>query len=116
MKTHRLLQLLDETLTDTQITDDLSRVLRSGSTNDHAAIEIQGSKVDIPLNVSSRVVTKAVFKDRYNSGFGTLRAQVALGEVIDHADGDVIPKYCFTTLYYDEDCNLISTDFHKQLR
>ena len=116
MKTDTLFHLLDETLSDFQINEDLLKQLRSSTANGHAVIEIEGARVRVPLNVDFMVVTKAVFKDRYNSGFGVFRAQVAIGDVIDHEDGDVIAKYCFATLYYDENCNLISSDFHRNLR
>ena len=116
MKTHSLLHLLDETLGDSQIHEDLLKLLQTAKINGDAVIEIEGTRVRIPLNVGLFVVTKAVFKDLYNSGFGTLRAQVAIGNVINHEDGEVVAKYCFATLYYDENGKLISNDFHKQLR
>ena len=111
-----LLHLLDEILSDSQINKNLLHLLRGSRANGHPVIEIEGSSVRVPVNVGFKVVTKAVIKDRYNSGFGVLRAQVAIGDVIDHEDGDVDAKYCFATLYYDNDCNLISSDFHKNLR
>lgn len=116
MKTYSLLQLLDETIGDRRIIEDLLRVLGSSRVNDHSLIEIDGASIRVPLNVGFTVVTKAVFKDRYNSGFGALRAQVAIGEVTDHEDGEVIAKYCFATLYYDQNCNLLSSDFHAKFR
>ncbi len=94
MKTHSLLNLLDETLTDSQVNEDLLQVLQNGRINGLAVIEIEGTRVPVPLNVGLLVVTKAVFKDRYNSDFGTLRAQVAIGDVRGHEVGDVVAKYC----------------------
>jgi hypothetical protein len=115
--TASLIVQFNQILPDERIAEDLRDGLRNSSSMNFVAIELEEERIQVPCDVSIQVVSKALFKDRYNiPGWGTLRAQVALGEVTDPLDGTAFAEYCFGTLYYDENCNLISSDFHKSLR
>lgn len=107
---------LDQILPDSQIAEDVLMLLRESGNDEGAKIELGGDNIYVPYDVNLKIVTKVLVKDDYNSGFGTFRAQIAIGNVTDWEYGIIVPQFCFATLYYNRDCKLITADFHANFR
>jgi hypothetical protein len=116
MDANSLIFHLDQILPDSQITEDVSRLLRESGNDEGAIVEIGGDNIYVPYDVNFKVVKKVLVKDDYNSGFGTFRAQIAIGNVTELEYGVIVPQFCFATLYYNRDCKLITADFHANFR
>ena len=101
---------------DSQIIGDVRRVLSENEGEEGTEVEMEGHNFLIPFDVQIKVISKALFKDDYNASFGVYRAQVAIGDVTSQEYGIVTARYCFATLYYDENRNLITIDFHLKIR
>lgn len=116
MRTVNLIEELDRLLPDSQIIEDITSILwQKGSKG--AEIELERAKVLVPPNTRLEVVTKSLFKEYYDVGFGTCyRAQVAVGGVADQAHGILGAEYCFATLYYSQEQQIITVDFHEDMR
>ena len=111
-----VLLVLDRALPDERIIADVREVLRENSESDAVAVELDGEWLSVPCDVPIEVVTKACFREKYGIGFGTYKAQIALGGVTDEADGFLEAKFCFATLYYTDNAQLITVYFHKDAR
>ncbi len=116
MTTAFILQALHSALPDERVQKDVRAALEEDSTNGHAAIELDGHWVDVPIDAFLEVVTKAFFDERFDVGFGVYRAEVAIGGVVDLRHGFIKAKICFSTLYYNVETKLITLDFHKEFR
>lgn len=107
---------LDQILPDSQVAEDVLRLLRESGNDEGAIIELGGNNIYVPYDVNLKIFTKVLVKDDYNFGFGTFRAQLAIGNVTDLDYGIIVPQFCFATLYYNRDCKLITADFHAERR
>jgi hypothetical protein len=118
MNVVELLQAIDNALPDNQVIADIRRILEDGSGGKaEVAIEVEeGTWEEIPVNAPIQVVTKAFFKEYFGIGFGSFRVQVAVGGVQEEEFGVLFAKYCFATTYYNRTGQLITIDFHKEMR
>lgn len=70
-----------------------------------------------PANARIDVVAKAFILTNYDHAFGNhYIAEVAIGGIEDQGHGVVSPKYFFASLYYSEALQIITVDFHEELR
>ena len=84
---------------------------------DRTNVEPDNDAVHIPIDVSITVITKAFFKEYFDEiGFGTFKAMLALGKVTKKKSGYIEAEYGFSTLYYDDNANFITSDFHTEIR
>ncbi len=113
MNTADVLGYLDTILPDKQVVADVANMLNLSE--GEASVELENLQVSIPTNATIEVVTKALFKDDHETGFGTYKAQVAIGG-IKQASGVTTARYCFATLYYNAVPQLITADFHRNMR
>jgi hypothetical protein len=105
---------MDQILPDIHILKDVSRILWQEAKGE---IELEEGVVSVPEGTAIEMVTKAFFKEYFEEiKFGTYRVQVAIGGVQDQKFGMLYAKYCFATLYYNEKANLVTLDFHKDMR
>ena len=107
---------LDRALPDERIVTDVREVLRESSGSDLAAVELEGEWVSVPCDVPVEVVMKACVREKYGIGFGTHKAQVAVGGITDEAGEFLDAKFCFATLYYNDNVQLTTIDFHRDAR
>lgn len=113
-----LTQAIDNALPDHQVIADIRRILEDESGGKAGvAVEVEEDAwEEIPVNAPIHVVTKAFFKEYFGIGFGSIRVQVAVGEVQEEEIGTLLAKYCFATIYYNKAGQLITVDFHKEMR
>lgn len=119
MNTDLVLQAMDTVLPDAKIVADCRAILGQPECSGTATvcIEFDDGDVHIPLDVEIVVVSKAIFKKYHEFGFGTgYRALVALGGLARIEQGIPEAKYCFMTLYYTAQSELLTEDFHKEMR
>ena len=70
----------------------------------------------IPPNTSLEVITKTFLKEYRNLDFGSgYRVLVAIGDVKQQPYGELAAHYCFATMYFNLQRDLITIDFHKEL-
>lgn len=112
----KILRLVDLVCSDEYVTNlARSETLTAGN---GYSVEVElddGSFVSVECEDNFTVVTKACFKEKFDIEFGVIRALVAIGECKE-VGGIVSASKCFTTLYFDEQLNLISMDYHKNFR
>lgn len=114
MSTVKVAEMLNSTLPNNQILNDVSQIIWETG---EGQIELEGEKNYIPKGTVVDVVTKAFFLEYFDIGFGTCyKVEVAIGGVVDEKHGIFSARYCFATLYYNQDCHLITVDFHKEMR
>ncbi len=113
-----LTQAIDNALPDHQVIADIRRILEDESGGKaEVAVEVEEDTwEEIPVNAPIQVVTKAFFKEYFEIGFGSFRVLMAIGGVQDEKFGLLSAKYCFATIYYDKAGQLITVDFHKEMR
>lgn len=115
-----VMKALDDALTDQQIVRDVLSVLRESSLGGIVKIEIDAENaqtISIPEATPIEIVTKAFLKEYRDINFRTgYRVQVALGGIQDQKHGILYAKFCFATLYYNEQGQMITIDFHKEMR
>ena len=72
----------------------------------------------MPIDTRIDIITKAVFKEYVEMPFGAYKAQVAIGGVKKLTDKERLHQavYCFATLYYSEEGQMTTIDFHSQVR
>ena len=109
MTTSRLYLLLDETLPDEQIVQDLSDIIWNDKELKGINIELNDEWKFVPENTPISIVTKALFKEYYDIPFGTYKVMVAIGRITNNKD-ELTAEYCFATLYYNDHCQLFSMD------
>ena len=115
-KNRMMAQLLDETLPDNKVIDDISAELSEANYN-IAHLKLGGDHAPIPEGTSIMVITKAFFKEYIDEiGFGTFRVMAALGSVTKKKSGLIEAEHGFFTLYYDDNAELLTTDFHTEVR
>ncbi len=103
---------LEQWLPDAVVIDDLKRVLYADSP---VVVELESGDVLIPLECEFEVVSKAFIEQRFDVRWGTcFRAIVAIGNVTRVEYGTIQAKYCFSTLWYNHERKLITTDFSKE--
>ncbi len=106
---------LDYFLTDRLIISDLEKVLKEEV--GELPIELDDDLVSIPLGVKLEIVSKSYRQSTYKNGFcNHYEVQVAIGGVAKKHSSILYPKYCFATLFYTDKKELITLDFHSQMR
>ena len=116
-KTQDLNDALDGMLPDSKIIADIYGVLREEVDGNTTSIELdEGLWTPVPTDVPIFVISKSFFTRRYDIGFGTYRALVSLGAPILEKSGGLVSTYCFSTLYYNADAELITLDFYREMR
>jgi len=112
-----LLKNLDDVLPDYKIIADLREIIREGTEGNQTHIEINETWISVPVQVPIVMITKAFFKEYFDGvGFGTYKVLVSLGPPVQKKSGLMEPEYCFSTLYYNNDAELITLDFHSEMR
>jgi hypothetical protein len=120
MNTEYLFEVIDEILPDKKIVYDflnaISQLENQNSDSQVICIEVDDEEKYIPIDVDVKIITKAVFKEYTDIGFGTYRVMIAVGGIDRQEYGIIFPKHFFATLYYGSDCNFITSDFHNEMR
>ncbi len=107
---------IEQLLPNRIVNDTLKKVLDQALLDGMYVIEVEEGTLRIPLTVEIIVLTKAVFKEYLPlEGFGDIKVLVSLGEVLGK-NGIYRSRYCFTTLYFNGEANLITCDFHTDWR
>ncbi len=111
-------EALDAVLPDERILRDLTQALAEagGASSQDADIETEHGHVRISPDAEKAIVTKAFFKEYYDIPFGVYRVQVALGGVEKQQHGVLYARYCFATLYYNRRGEVITVDYHTDMR
>jgi hypothetical protein len=110
-------KLMDDLLPDAKIKEDLAQILWSEDDEDMGKVEINDDEwITIPVNCELAITTKAFFKEYYGINFGPFKVQVAIGGVEKEEFGILYAKYCFTTIYYNEETQWFSVDFYSEMR
>ncbi len=110
-------KVIDNFLPDERVLDDVFLLLREDQGPEGTAIEFETGRVRVPENPQVAVVTKAYLKEYYDVGFGSgYRVQVAIGGVQEEQFGILKARYCFATLYYNCEREMITADFHQDMR
>lgn len=113
MSTERLIGLLNNLLPDNRILKDVNQILNQEIERGYFS-ESEPEKIP-PKDVTSEVVDKRFILLRYEAGFGNRYvSRVAVGGVLKHRSGVIIPRYFFATAYYTDDLHLITVDFHDE--
>lgn len=112
MNTINMVRLLNSVLPDQKIITDATCLLKE---------EIEaGAFDDLGLHEMPRAVdimSKVFVLANYGNAFGNhYITQVAISGKEDEEDGVVTPKHFFASLYYTENMQLITADFHEELR
>lgn len=116
MTTTEIIESLEAILTDEKITNDINNILWKDIDKDADSVEIylDGEKpIFIPRGAKISVVTKALFSEHYEVGFGVYRIEVAIGGVLSQEHGILEAGYCFALLYYNENLQVITVDYSE---
>ena len=107
--------ILDDFLPDSRVKEDLLNILWKDELE--CEIELEKGKIKVPRDALLEVVYKSYRQNKYQVGLGNYYAvQVAIGGVIKKESGILYPAYCFATLFYDRERNIITTDVHPRMR
>jgi len=102
-------------LPDKLVISDLKRILKEEV--GELPVELGKARVVIPIDAKLEVISKIYRQDKYKVGFRNYyRVQVAIGGIVKQNAGILYPKYCFVTLFYTDKKELITLDFHAQMR
>ncbi len=116
MNKKKLEQLLDELLPDSKVIDDINQELAEAYL-DSAHAKSDEDTALVPIGVSITVITKAFFKEYLDEiGFGTFKVMLALGQVTKKKSGYIEAEHGFSTLHYSDVAELITVDFHAEMR
>ncbi len=106
---------LDDFIRDSQIKHDLLNILWEDELE--CEIELETGTIKVPRDTLLEVVSKSYRQNKYGIGFGNYyAAQVAIGGVKKQQCGLLYPVYCFATLFYNSERNIITTDVHPEMR
>ena len=107
---------LDDFISDSQIKRDLGYILRNDIADEKVEINDE-YYITIPSGAKLEVIAKSCRQNHYHSSFGDHYAVlVAIGGVVNITSGIPVPQYCYATLFYSSDKNLITLDFHSEMR
>ncbi|BDI30758.1 hypothetical protein CCAX7_28090 [Capsulimonas corticalis] len=118
MDAAQIATILNVTLPDRRVLEDLSTKLQRLARSAHKSKEM-GDEVwrSVPEGASLDIVTKAFYSEYYEGvGFATYKVLVAIGGLEQSEVGMHKAKYCFATLHYDDEAQLITVDFHRDFR
>ena len=112
----KLSAYIDDALPDDLIVNDLKEILWMD--DPPGKVELDSDVITVPEAVTITVITKAFFSERFSIGFGSgFRVLVGIGDIQEGDAGyQLTCRYCFATLHYDEHCQLITEDFHSEMR
>jgi hypothetical protein len=115
MNSSGVIAAMDAVLPDDRILMDVARII--GRERKGGQICVEEDYIDLAGDPKIDLVTKSLFKEYFDISFGSgYRVQVAVGGVKDRASGILFAGYFFATLYYNLECQLVTVDFHKQMR
>ena len=115
--TEQLLARLQQALPDERVESDLRAVLQRAAAGAVAGVELDGQTVAVPVDAAVEVVDRSFYKNYFRDWLPAgYHVQVAVGGVIAQRAGILRARYCFATLYYDAVPNLITLDFHAEMR
>ncbi len=108
---------IDLLLPNSLILDDLKKILWSYP-EEECFVEIDGNKLFVPRDTNLEVIDKIYRKNIYNVSFGKnyFYTHVAIGGVSKVSGGIIDPVYCFSTLFYNSCIEMITVDFHSDMR
>jgi hypothetical protein len=107
--------ILDDFLPDSKIKEDLLNMLWEDELE--CEIELETRNVKVPRDAFLEVISKSYRQNKYDIAFGNYyAAQVAIGGIREQKCGILYPVYCFATLFYDLDRDVITTDVHSDMR
>lgn len=114
------LALLDELVSDKLIEAAWTEMLLKCEMEDgcvHVELEaVEGGYIAVPVEAALEVITKAFFESRFDMSFGHFVVQVAIGGVVGHEASLPKARYCFATLFFNENAECFTADFHRELR
>ncbi|MBD2183323.1 hypothetical protein H6S82_17450 [Planktothrix sp. FACHB-1355] len=110
-----LYPVLDDFLPDYKVKEDLLNILWEDDLE--CEIDLETGKIKVPRDTLLEVISKSYRQNNYQIGFGNYyAAQVAIGGVKKQESGILYPVYCFATLFYNRERDVITTDVHPEMR
>lgn len=107
--------ILDDFLPDSKVKEDLLNILWEDELD--CEIELESGKIKVHRETILEVVSKSYRQNNYQVDFGNYYAiQVTIGGVKYSKCGILYPVYCFATLFYNQNQNVITTDVHPEMR
>lgn len=115
MDSFELEKSIDTVIPNAKVSKDIFAYLKQEGDTLH--VEIDQEYTFVPRDVHMDIVNKIYIKEYYDICFGTgYRVQVAIGGVKQQKHGILYAQYGFATLYYDAQGEVITIDFHKEMR
>jgi hypothetical protein len=107
---------INQFLPDSLIQDDLLKFLW-GDRNE-CEIELdENNTIVVSRSVKLEVIVKLYRHSVYKVGFGNyFCAEVAIGGVTKVSGGIVEPLYCYATIFYSPEKEVITVDVHSDMR
>jgi len=117
-----LKSLIYSNLTDQKIKEDFWSSLiedygTENGSNEIISVPDEVAPLTIPCNIQIDIITRACFIEEVNPAFGESRVLIALGgyETIPNSN-KLTSGLVFSTLFYNQDFNLIIYDLHEDFR
>ena len=111
---------LDEALPDDLIRKAVARIFQKCETvAGHVHVEFEvvpAGYVPVPMDAKIGIVTKSFFVVRLGPIFATFEAQVAIGGIVGSEEKPLRARYCFATLFFNENRECFTADFHIEAR
>lgn len=115
MSSFELEKSIDTVIPNAKVSKDIFAYLKQEG--DTVQIEIDQEYIFVPKDARMDIVNKMYIKEYYDICFGTgYRVQVAIGGVRLQKHGILYAQYGFATLYYDDQGEVITIDFHTEMR
>ncbi|MEC4984571.1 MAG: hypothetical protein SAJ37_20100 [Oscillatoria sp. PMC 1068.18] len=115
-----VIKVIDAALPDEQIIKNVTNLLQEYAKNGEVEIELdeaEAKNILVPADTEILIVTKAFLKEYFEINFQTgYRVMVALGGIREEKHGLLQAKFCFATLYCDAEGNMVTIDFHLEMR
>lgn len=104
--------LLDAVLSDVRVTSDLRTVLGEAGN----IVELNENRVQVAPDASIHIVARSAHTYEVSMGYGDhFRVLAAIGGVAVVTHGVPHPRFCFATLRYTMEGDLINVDFSKEM-
>jgi hypothetical protein len=114
--------LLDEALPDDLIRKAVARIFQKCEpVAGHVHVEFEVEDVPagyapVPLDAEIGIVMKSFLVVRLGPNFATFEAQVAIGGLVGSQEKLLRARYCFATLFFNENRECFTADFHVEAR
>ncbi len=108
----KLSDLLNSILPDSKIYEDLQECFKECGYD----LELTDNVITkIPSDVNCEIVTKIYYHENFKHvGFGTIVVLISIGKFIEDEHGLHSAEYCFFTLHYNDDCEMVTYDVHEE--